>query len=57
MGKNYKEKQAFLYLHNLSDSVSISVKNKWDRKNYDVGKSRAKRKKVIEQDIDKMSKY
>lgn len=56
MGKNYKEKQAYLYLHGFNDSVSMSVQSKWDRKNFERGRSRADRKRIKEKDIDKLSK-
>lgn len=56
MGKNYKEKASYKFLHGMDDSVPESVRNKWDRKNFDVGRFRAKRKKIIEKDFDKMSK-
>lgn len=54
MGKNYKEKKAFLYLHGFSDSVPSCVKNKWDRKNFEVGKRRKKKIALAEKQLRKM---
>ena len=55
MGKNYKEKEQYLYLKGFIDKVSIKLIKKWNRHNFDVGEFRALRKFKTEKIIDKES--
>lgn len=56
MGKNYKEKSAYLYLHEISKisyNMLIKLRKKWNRHNFDVDEMRAQKKSKIERIIDK----
>ena len=48
MGKDYKEREAYKYLHDMVDSVSIAVRKGWNRRNFDVGRYRKKRIEISE---------
>lgn len=56
MGRNYKERQSYAYLHGLVDKVSIRLKIKWNRRNWNVGKFRALRKHKREKIINTETK-
>ena len=56
MGRNFKERQAYLYLHGLIDKVSFMLHRKWSRNNWDIGEFRALRKEKTERIIDKETK-
>lgn len=49
MGKNYKERAAYAYLHdtgrNIPRKLLYRIKRKWWRHNYEIGEMRKKRKK------------
>lgn len=56
MGKNYKEKSEYLYLHEIgkiSYKMLIKLRNKWNRHNFDVDEMRARKKDKIEHILDK----
>ena len=46
MGKNYKERSAYAYLHdtgrNIPRKLLYRIKRKWWRHNFDIGEMRAK---------------
>ncbi len=48
MSRNYKERAAYAYLHDIDRQISqkllYRIKRKWWRYNNDVGEMRAKRK-------------
>lgn len=56
MGRNIKERQAYLYLHSLIDKVSIKLHKKWRHDNWDIGEFRALRKSITEKIINKETK-
>lgn len=47
MGRNYKERAAYAYLHDTKSQISrkllYSLKRKWWRYNFDIGDMRLKR--------------
>ena len=49
MGKDYKERAAYAYLHdtgrNIPRKLLYRIKRKWWRHNYEIGEMRKKRKK------------
>lgn len=48
MGKNYKEKCSYYYLHDIKDipfKMYISLKHKWNRHNFDLDEMRYLRNK------------
>lgn len=56
MGKNYKEKSAYLYLHEIrkiSYKMLIKLRKKWNRHNFDVDEMRAYKKNKMEHILDK----
>lgn len=47
MGRNFKERAAYVYLHGMKSQIPrkllYSLKRKWWRHNYDIGDMRLKR--------------
>lgn len=52
MAKNIKERKEYAYLHGISDYVPISVRKKWNRRNFDKGSFSALKKAKTERIID-----
>ena len=50
MGKDYKERAAYAYLHdtgrNIPRKLLYQIKRRWWRHNFDIGEMREKRKEL-----------
>lgn len=56
MAKDNKQRQAYKYLHGLSETVSAKVRKGWDRQNFDVGYFRSLRRNKKARDIETLMK-
>ncbi len=56
MSKDYKQRQAYKYLHGLSETISENVRKGWDRQNFDLGYFRSLRRNKRAKDIETLMK-